>query len=99
MKVFAYEKYQAMNEARTPGHGRGYSKPFMVFIGVCEIVGGLGLILPLALGIAPVLTPLAALGLAIIMVGAAAFHVQRKEPPIPAVVCLVLCCFVVYGRW
>jgi len=43
-------------------------------------VGGLGLILPAVTGIAPILTPLAATGLAIIMVLAAATHVRRKEP-------------------
>ena len=43
---------------------------FVQFIGVCEVLGALGLILPLALKIRPVLTTLAALGLTVIMVGA-----------------------------
>lgn len=44
-----------------------------------EVVASLGLILPGAVGIATWLTPLAALGLAVVMVGATAFHVSRKE--------------------
>jgi DoxX-like family len=44
-----------------------------------EVVASLGLILPGAVGIATWLTPLAALGLAGLMVGAAAFHMSRKE--------------------
>src|SRR4051812_47908475 len=44
--------------------------PFLRFIGVCEVCGALGLILPWALGIRPVLTPVAASGLVIIMIGA-----------------------------
>ena len=44
-----------------------------------EVVGSLGLILPGAVSIATWLTPLAALGLAVVMVGATAFHVSRKE--------------------
>jgi uncharacterized membrane protein YphA (DoxX/SURF4 family) len=44
-----------------------------------EIVASLGLILPGAVSIAPWLTPLAALGLAVVMVGAATFHLSRKE--------------------
>ena len=44
-----------------------------------EVVASLGLILPGAVSIATWLTPLAALGLAVVMVGAAAFHVSRKE--------------------
>jgi uncharacterized membrane protein len=44
---------------------------FIRFIGICEVLGGLGLVLPLALKIRPELTSLAAAGLTIIMVGAA----------------------------
>ncbi len=43
---------------------------FLRFIGLCEVLGALGLILPRLLGIRPGLTPLAATGLVIIMVGA-----------------------------
>ena len=44
-----------------------------------EVVASLGLILPGAVSIATWLTPLAAFGLAVVMVGATAFHVSRKE--------------------
>ncbi|MCI2424403.1 DoxX family protein, partial [Saccharopolyspora sp. K220] len=50
------------------------------FIGVVELAAALGLILPAATGIAPVLTPLAATGLAVVMVLAALTHARRKEP-------------------
>ena len=50
-------------------------------IGVVEILGALGLILPAATGVAVVLPPLAAAGLAITMVGAAVVHARRKEFP------------------
>ncbi|MFP3321699.1 DoxX family protein [Planococcus sp. SIMBA_160] len=56
-----------------------HSKGFIAFIGAAEVLGGIGLILPLALGIAPILTPLAALGLLLIMVFATAFHAKRGE--------------------
>jgi uncharacterized membrane protein YphA (DoxX/SURF4 family) len=48
-------------------------------IGVVEVLGAIGLILPAALDILPVLTPLAAAGLAITMVLAAVVHLRRKE--------------------
>lgn len=48
-------------------------------IGVAEVLGAVGLILPWALDIAPVLTPLAASGLVVVMVGAVLTHVRRKE--------------------
>src|ERR671912_1794766 len=49
-------------------------------IGALEILAAVGLILPAVLNIAPVLVPLAALGLAIIMVGAAITRIRRHEP-------------------
>ncbi len=52
------------------------------FIGVMELLGGLGLILPWATGIATVLTPLAAVGLLVIMLLAIGDHVRAKEYPV-----------------
>ncbi|MEV4356064.1 DoxX family protein [Nonomuraea sp. NPDC049625] len=70
-------------------------------IGVAELLGALGLILPAATGIAPILTPLAAAGLAITMLGAAATHVRRKEPAAVAVnvVLLALTALIAWGRF
>jgi uncharacterized membrane protein len=48
-------------------------------ISTLEILGGLGLILPVLTGILPVLTPLAACGLAIVMAGAFVFQVRRRN--------------------
>lgn len=59
-------------------------------IATLEIVGALGLILPLLTGIAPILTPLAGTGIAIIMIGAVVVHVRRKEPFAPALILAVL---------
>ena len=48
-------------------------------LGAVEALGGLGVILPWALGIAPVLTSIAAVGLALVMVGAIGTHLRREE--------------------
>jgi uncharacterized membrane protein YphA (DoxX/SURF4 family) len=71
------------------------------FIGVVELLGGLGLILPAATGIAPVLTPTAATGLAVVMVLAAATHIRRREPSGVAfnAVLLTLAVLVAWGRF
>ncbi len=74
---------------------------FVRFIGVAEALGGLGLILPGLLGIWPGLTPLAAAGLVIIMIGAIVLTLAGGEVAlalIPLVVGLLLA-FVAYGRW
>jgi hypothetical protein len=75
--------------------------PFMRFLGVAEVLGAIGLILPELLQIRPGLTPLAAAGLAIIMIGATVITMMGGDvatAPIPLVVGL-LAAFVAYGRW
>jgi uncharacterized membrane protein YphA (DoxX/SURF4 family) len=75
--------------------------PFLRFIGVVEVLGALGLILPSLLRIKPGLTPLAAAGLVIIMIGATVIGLQSGPVAmalIPLVVGL-LAAFVAYGRW
>ena len=74
---------------------------FTRFIGVAEVLGALGLILPSLLRIQPWLTPLAALGLVLIMIGAIAVTLIGGMI-VPAVISLVvglLAAFVAYGRW
>ena len=74
---------------------------FLRFIGVAELLGGLGLIFPGLLRLRPGLTPLAAAGLVIIMVGATALTLAIGPVAtalIPLVVGL-LAAFVAYGRW
>lgn len=73
---------------------------FIYFIGICEILGGIGLIVPWATGILPKLTPLAAVGLLIIMIGATvvtAMGPMAATAAIPAVFA-VLCGLIAYGR-
>lgn len=71
--------------AETMNWVEDFSDRTVKFIGVIEILGALGLVLPAALDIAPVLTPIAASGLALTMVLAALTHARRKEFPMIAV--------------
>ena len=70
--------------------GMGWTDDFSVvnvkLIGTAEVVGAVGLVVPLLTGIAPVLSPIAAVCLAIIMVGAIVVHVRRSESFLPALV-------------
>lgn len=72
------------------GWTEGFAPQHIKLIGMAEVLGALGLVLPLATGIAPVLAPVAALALAATMVGATVVHVRRSESPTAAVVLLVL---------
>ena len=78
---------------------------FVRFLGVAEVLGAIGLVLPGLLGIRPGLTPLAASGLVIIMIGATVLTLAGVVPSggvapvlIPLVVGL-FSAFVAYGRW
>ena len=74
---------------------------FLYFIGACEILGAIGLILPALLRIRPGLTPLAAAGLVIIMIGATVINVMGGDvaPAVITVVVGLLAVFIAYGRW
>ena len=54
-------------------------RPLVILIGLTEVLGAVGLVLPMATGILPWLTPLAAVGLAIIVLMAAGFHIRADE--------------------
>jgi hypothetical protein len=74
---------------------------FLRFIGVAEVLGALGLILPGLLHIRPGLTPLAAAGLLILMLGATIITLMGGDiaPALIPLVIGLLAAFVAYGRW
>src|SRR2546422_660766 len=76
-------------------------RPLVVFIGFTEVLGAAGLVLPLATGVLPWLTPLAAVGLAIIVLMAAGFHVRADERlnAIEAGLWASIAAVIPIGRW
>ncbi|KRA30857.1 MULTISPECIES: DoxX family protein [unclassified Nocardioides] len=70
-------------------------------IGVIEALGGLGMVLPGALDIAPVLVPIAASGMALYMSGAATTRLRRAEygALVGDLVFMAACLFVAWGRF
>ena len=70
-------------------------------IGALEVLGALGLILPAVFDVATVLVPIAAVGLALVMAGAAIVHLRRKETQMVVVnvVLILLAVFVAWGRF
>ena len=78
----------------------GLPPAFLIFTGIVEVLGGLGVLFPWLLGIYRVLTPFAAAGLAIVMAGATVYTaagIGVAMALIPLVVGL-LAVFVAYGR-
>lgn len=78
-----------------------FSPAMVRFIGIAELSGGLGLILPSLLRIKPKLTPLAALGILLIMILAAAYHISKGETEaiITNAVIAVVALFIAWGRY
>jgi len=78
-----------------------FSQTQVKLIGTAEILAAIGLVVPPLVDIAPWLSPLAAVGLVLLMAGAAVTHIRRKELqmlPINSVL-LLLAAFVAWGRF
>jgi uncharacterized membrane protein len=91
------------NLARAPGGGwtLDFSVGFVKALGAIEVLGAVGLLLPALLDFATVLVPLAALGLGLIMIGAATVELRRQEVRhmLVNLTYLALIAFVVWGRF
>jgi uncharacterized membrane protein YphA (DoxX/SURF4 family) len=96
--ITPFEEYVAMQ----PWAAAFSSAPWLItIIGILEVAGALGLILPAATRIMPILTPIAGAGLALTMVGAAILHLTRGEfgNLIPNIILMALAIFIAYGRY
>lgn len=78
-----------------------YSTPMVKLVGLAEVLGGIGLIVPQATGILPVLTPVAAVALVLVMVLAAGYHFRKNEMKAIGtnIVLTLLLAFVAWGRF
>lgn len=98
----------AQPQEKLAASGMGWAEDFspgaVRAIGLVEVLGALGLILPAVTGIAPFLVPLSAVGLAVVMVGAIVTHLKRSEKQM-AVINFVLAALALtvaagrYGSW
>ena len=94
-------KFVTPPDQMTQGMPAWMSISFLYFIGACEVLGAIGLILPGLLHIKPGLTPLAATGLMIIVIGATVVTVMAGmiATAVLPLVAAILAGFVAYGRW
>ena len=94
-------KFFTPADQMTQGMPAWMSISFLHFIGVCEVLGAIGLILPGLLHIKPGLTPLAAAGLTTIVIGATVVTVMGGmiATAVLPLVTTILAAFVAYGRW
>lgn len=87
--------------AERMGWVEDFSDTMVKVIGGLEVLAGIGLIVPSLVNVAPVLAPLAAVGLVLLMVGAAIVHRRRGETQMITVnvVLLVIAAFVAWARF
>ena len=100
-KVLCYDSAVWNHQLRQVAWFSAVPQALFVFIGACEGLGGIGLILPAMTGVKTKLTPFAAIGLTLIMILAAIFHIMRGEYNFFLPVNLVLggvAAFIAYGR-
>ena len=78
-----------------------FSPNTLKFIGLLEVAGAIGIILPSLIPLLPILTPLAGVGLVLTMVGAVLTHIRRQEFSMIGgnLVLMAFAAFVVYGRF
>ncbi|MET9668041.1 DoxX family protein [Streptomyces sp. NPDC006475] len=92
-------------EKLTASPNMAWAEPFspamIKLIGLAEVLAAIVLILPALLNVAPLLVPLAATGLILMMIGAMTVHGRRKENQavVINVILLVLAAFVAWGRF
>ena len=98
-KILAYDKVTKALELRYNGGQIGMSRALAAQVGLLEIVGAVGVVLPYDFWPPHVLLRLDAAGLALLMVIAGMYHVRRKETATPSVVLFLMAVFVIVGRW
>jgi uncharacterized membrane protein YphA (DoxX/SURF4 family) len=98
-KVMAYDRLLKAVQAHSKGGQITISRGVAAQVGMLEIVGAIGLLIPIDLLPPHVVVRLAAGGLALLMVAACIYHVRRKEAATPSVVLFLLAVYVIVGRW
>jgi uncharacterized membrane protein YphA (DoxX/SURF4 family) len=103
MFTVAFKAFSRMGERSDGPRPEPIPSSFRIFIGIAEIAAAVGLVIPSAIGVLPWLTPLAAVGVGIVMIGAAVLHARRLPgellPLIGVLVLLVLAVATAYLRW
>jgi uncharacterized membrane protein YphA (DoxX/SURF4 family) len=98
-KIFAYGQVVKVVEAHSKSGSFGLSRFPAALVGVLEIAGAVGILIPVDLWPPDIFLRLAAAGLALLMVAAGIYHIRRQESAAPSVVLFLMAIFVIVGRW
>ena len=98
-KALAYNNLVKVIEARSKGRRVGVSHGVATIIGLFEIVGAVGLIIPIDFFPPHIVVRAAAAALGLLMIMAGIYHLRRQESAVPDVVLFLMALFVIVGRW
>lgn len=98
-KLFAYEKVVKVVEERSKGRAIGMTRGQAAAVAIAELIGALGVLMPVEIFPPHLIILVAAAWLALLMVGAFVYHGMRRESPTPSVVLFLLALFIIVGRW
>jgi hypothetical protein len=98
-KLFAYERVVKVVESRSKGRAVGMSRWQAAVVALAEVAGAIGVITPIQLEPPHLVVLVAAGWLALLMVAASIYHVNRQESATPSIVLFLVALFVIVGRW
>jgi uncharacterized membrane protein YphA (DoxX/SURF4 family) len=98
-KLFDYEQLVRVVEGRSRRQPIGVSRGQAILLGLAEVAGAIGLLIPGQVNPSHLVVVIAAAWLATIMIGARIYHARRRDPAAPTVVLFLLALLVIVGRW
>ncbi|MGB6689882.1 MAG: DoxX family protein [Terracidiphilus sp.] len=98
-KLFAFEKVVKVVESHSKGHAVGMTRIQAAVVAIAEVVGALGLLMPVEIFPPHLVILAAASWLALLMVAATIYHAIRRESATPSIVLFLLALFIIVGRW
>jgi hypothetical protein len=98
-KLFDYQQLVRVIEGRSRGKPIGMSRLQVVLVGLAELAGAIGLLIPARINPSHLIVACSAAGLCLIMLGAAIYHLRRRDRATPPVVLFLLALLIIVGRW
>jgi hypothetical protein len=98
-KLFDYQQLVRVIEGRSKGQPIGVSRWQAIVLGLAEVAGAIGLLIPGYVNPSHLVVVCAAAWLALLMVAAGIYHLRRRDAATPTVVLFLLALFILLGRW
>ena len=98
-KLFDYQQLVRFIEGRSRGQPVGTGRSGAILLGLAEVAGAIGLLIPGRMDPSHLVVVCAAAWLALLMVAAGIYHVRHRNPATSAIVLFLLALFIMVGRW